>query len=63
VKKTIVCAVIRHALGAAGGGLATSGLATSDQVSELAGAIMVIITVVWSIIEKAQAKKDLPAAG
>jgi hypothetical protein len=47
--------LIRHLLSAAGGFLVAKGLASADQVAELAGAAVSIIGVVWSIFKN---KKD-----
>lgn len=44
----IIAALIRHALGTIGG----AGLITGDQTEQIAGAISVIISVIWSILEK-----------
>ena len=41
--------LIRHGLTAAGGFLVAKGLASSDQVGQLAGAIATVIGTVWSI--------------
>ena len=43
--------LIRHGLTAAGGFLVAKGLASSDQVGELAGAIVTIAGVVLSILK------------
>lgn len=41
--------LIRHGLTAAGGFLVAKGLASADQVGELAGAIVTLIGLVWSM--------------
>jgi hypothetical protein len=53
--------LIRHLLSAAGGFLVAKGLASADQVAELAGATVSIIGVAWSIFNnKKAAKSDAP---
>ena len=44
-----VASLIRHALTAAGGFLVAKGLASADQVAELAGAAATVIGTIWSI--------------
>lgn len=46
-----VSSLIRHGLTAAGGFLVAKGLASSDQVGEVAGALVTLIGVVMSIIK------------
>lgn len=41
--------LIRHGLTAAGGFLVARGLASTDQVAELAGAAATLIGTIWSI--------------
>jgi len=41
--------LIRHGLTAAGGFLVARGLASSDQVAELAGAAVTLVGTIWSI--------------
>ena len=52
MNKTTLLALLRHGLTTAGGALASKGLAGSDDIEALAGAIVTIIGVVWSIWEK-----------
>jgi hypothetical protein len=56
--------LIRHGLTAAGGFLVAKGLASADQVAELAGAIVTLIGLVWSMKnnKKAVAPTPPPAA-
>ena len=56
--------LIRHGLTAAGGFLVAKGLASADQVGELAGAFVTIIGIVWSMTnnKKAVAPTPPPAA-
>lgn len=51
-----ILAVIRHGLTFAGGGLATNGLATQDEITQLVGAIVTLVGLVWSILEKRQSQ-------
>ena len=48
----VVSGIIRHVLTTAGGALVAAGYLTSDQWTTIAGALAVIIGVVWSIISK-----------
>jgi len=56
--------LIRHGLTAAGGFLVAKGLASADQVNELAGAIIAVMGIVWSIRKnkKAATTPTPPAA-
>ena len=56
--------LIRHGLTAAGGFLVAKGLASADQIGELAGAIVTLIGLVWSMKnnKKAVAPTPPPAA-
>jgi hypothetical protein len=56
--------LIRHGLTAAGGFLVAKGLASADQVGELAGAIVTLIGLVWSMKnnKKSVAPTPPPAA-
>ena len=44
-----IASLLRHGLTAAGGFLVAKGLASSDQVGQLAGAIATLVGTVWSI--------------
>jgi hypothetical protein len=44
-----VSSLIRHGLSAAGGFLVAKGLVSADQVNELAGALITVLGIVWSI--------------
>ena len=44
-----VSSLIRHGLTAAGGFLVAKGLASADQVGELAGAVVTLVGVILSI--------------
>jgi hypothetical protein len=54
-----VSSLIRHGLTAAGGFLVAKGLASTDQVGEIAGAIVTIVGVVLSVLKN---KKSAVAA-
>jgi hypothetical protein len=56
--------LIRHGLTAAGGFLVAKGLASADQIGELAGAIVTIAGLVLSMLKnkKATAPTPPPAA-
>jgi hypothetical protein len=44
-----IASLIRHGLTAAGGFLVAKGLASADQVGQLAGAAATLIGTIWSI--------------
>lgn len=48
----VVSGIIRNVLTAAGGALVAGGYLTSDQWTTIAGALAVIVGVVWSVIAK-----------
>lgn len=52
--------LIRHGLTAAGGFLVAKGLASADQVGELAGAAVTLIGVVLSILKNKKASAPTP---
>lgn len=59
-----LASLIRHILTAAGGFLVAKGLASADQVGELAGAAVSISSVAWSIYNNKKMVKasDSPKA-
>jgi hypothetical protein len=57
-----LASLIRHGLTAAGGFLVAKGLASADQVGELAGAIVTIAGVILSIINNKKPATLPPAA-
>lgn len=58
-----LASLIRHGLTAAGGFLIAKGLASTDQVGELAGAVVTIIGVIWSMTKnKGNTPPTPPAA-
>jgi hypothetical protein len=59
----IVAGLIRHALTTLGGVLVGAGYLTSDEWTTLAGALVVFIGVVWSVLSKrATAPRNLPSS-
>ena len=52
--------LIRHGLTAAGGFLVAKGLASADQVGELAGAVVTLIGVVWSMTKNKKVTVPIP---
>jgi hypothetical protein len=54
--------LIRHGLTAAGGFLVAKGLASTDQIVELAGAIVSIAGIVLSILKNKKAAVPTPPA-
>jgi len=55
-----VSSLIRHGLTAAGGFLVAKGLASTDQVGEIAGAIVTLVGVVLSILKNKKASAPTP---
>ena len=49
-----IASLIRHILTAAGGFLVAKGLASSDQIGELAGAVVTLAGIGWSIKKNAK---------
>jgi hypothetical protein len=56
MKKTIVFGILRALLASAGGWITSSGLMDDSQSKEVIGAIMVLVTAIWSVVEKYKAK-------
>jgi hypothetical protein len=46
-----IASLVRHGLTAAGGFLIAKGLASAGQVDELAGAVVTIAGVIWSLVK------------
>jgi hypothetical protein len=57
-----LASLIRHGLTAAGGFLIAKGLASAGQVDELAGAIVTIAGIVWSLVKNKPTTTPPPAA-
>jgi len=58
----VILGLIRHILTTAGGGLVAHGLVTGQQWSDVVGAIMVIVPVMFSAYDKWQAEQARSAA-
>jgi len=56
-----LASLIRHILTAAGGFLVAKGLASADQVAELAGAAVSISGIAWSMWKNKQSAATAPA--
>lgn len=54
--------LIRHGLTAAGGFLVARGLASADQIAELAGAAVTLVGVVLSMLKNKKAAAPTPPA-
>jgi hypothetical protein len=54
--KDSILGIIRHVLTTGGGAIAAQGHLASDEVNLAVGAIVTIVGVVWSVIEKRKAK-------
>lgn len=50
--RILIGLVIRHIIGMAGGGLLVNGTITDGQIDMVAGAIMTLVAVAWSIWQK-----------
>lgn len=57
MNKETILGIIRHVATFGGGVLTTKGLASSDESTQLAGAVVTLVGVVWSIVSKARAAK------
>jgi hypothetical protein len=55
--KDFLFPLVRHGLTSAGGYLAAKGLIASSTVDEVVGAVVILVGVLWSIVEKKLAKK------
>jgi hypothetical protein len=59
----IIAGIIRHLLTAAGGVFVAGGYLTSDQWATIAGALAIIVGVVWSVISKRAASDPSGTSG
>lgn len=57
MKREVLLGLVRHVLTAAGGYLVAQGLADDSSINELAGGIVTVLGVSWSIWVKWQGKK------
>ena len=44
-----IASLIRHALTAAGGFFVAKGLASTEQITEIVGALSTVIGIIWSV--------------
>ena len=51
-KSVVIGSVVRHLLTTAGGYLVSRGLIDASQVEPLAGSLLIVGAVVWSILQK-----------
>lgn len=58
--QAIIGSMIRTVLAGYGGTLIQEGYITSDDLNAGTGAVIVIVTLAWSIWQKKRASKDLP---
>jgi threonine/homoserine efflux transporter RhtA len=56
-----IASLVRHGLSALGGFLVAKGHLSADQVNELAGAIITVMGIVWSIRKNKQLAAAAPA--
>jgi hypothetical protein len=61
MNKDTILGIIRHLATYGGGVLTSKGLASADDISTGAGALVALIGVVWSILQKRAAAKALAA--
>lgn len=54
--------IVRHGLSFGGGFLVAKGLVSVDQANELAGAVITVLGVVWSVWKNKKAAGTLPPA-
>jgi hypothetical protein len=57
-----VFAILRHLLTTAGGALTADGLLSSGQLQDGVGAIMVLVGLGWSLVNKWEQRRALAAA-
>jgi hypothetical protein len=57
-----ISSLIRHGLTAAGGFLVARGLASADQIAELAGAAVTLVGVILSVMKNKKAAAPTPPA-
>ena len=54
--------IVRHGLSFGGGFLVAKGLVTADQANELAGAVITLLGVFWSVFKNSKTPPAPPAA-
>jgi hypothetical protein len=52
MKKEELLGIVRHALTFIGGAIVTNGLIDQSTMTELSGAVLTIVGIVWSIMNK-----------
>lgn len=52
LNQSVILGVVRHVLTFGGGFLTSNGMATEDDISAAVGAVVVLVGVVWSIVQK-----------
>ena len=57
MNKEQIQSLVRSLLVSVGGSLVAKGVITSDQLSNVVGAIMVILPVIWSVWQKRESAK------
>jgi len=58
--KDIILGVARHTLTTAGGALTAKGLATGATVDQGVGAVITLLGIIWSILEKLRSRPQTP---
>lgn len=59
MKPEVIKAIIRHALGFAGGYFAAKGIELDGaQLEAISGGLAAIVAIVWSLVAKANAKPE-----
>jgi len=58
MNKEVVLGFARHVLTAAGGGLATNGTMTGDELGQGIGALLTLAGIAWSIWAKRKQKES-----
>ena len=62
MNKETILGVIRHALTFGGGLLAGKGILAGDDVTQGVAAVITLVGIVWSALQKKKAAKDLALA-
>lgn len=52
MNKEVILGLVRHVLTAAGGAVVGNGLLAADEVTAAVGAIVTILGLVWSVLDK-----------
>jgi len=63
MNRATILGLIRHLLTTAGGALAATGAVAETDVEMIAGGLVALIGVVWSVIEKRNRAAALPPGG